>query len=113
MTKMHQPPSLDGWDIGHHTDIEWTPWGANGDARAKVLAEADGYTVALIQADTGYKTPPHAHAYAEFFHLIEGTIRNQGQILTAGDAYAAAAGSAHTDFEVQSRSTYLSIFRLG
>jgi uncharacterized protein len=112
MTSDHAP-SPDGWDICHRADVEWTPWGVNSDARAKILAEADGYTVALIQADTGYKTAPHEHAYAEFFHLIEGAVRNQGQLLEAGDAYAAAAGSVHTDFEVQSPSTYLSIFRLG
>jgi anti-sigma factor ChrR (cupin superfamily) len=112
MTTNDAPPA-EGWDICHQADVEWTPWGANGDARAKILAQADGYTVALIRADTGYKTPPHEHAYAEFFHLIEGAIRNQGQALKSGDAYAAAAGSVHTDFEVQSPSTYLSIFRLG
>jgi len=106
-------PSLDGWDICHHADVEWTPWGSSGDARVKVLAAADGYTVALIHADTGYKTPAHEHSYAEFFHLVEGAIRNQGQVLTTGDSYAAAAGSVHTDFEVLSPSTYLSIFRLG
>jgi quercetin dioxygenase-like cupin family protein len=113
MTTTNQAPSPDGWDICHQDDVEWAPWGAGGNARVKVLAEADGYTVALIHADTGYKTPRHEHAYAEFFHLIEGTIRNQGQIMKTGDAYAAAAGSVHTDFEVESPSTYLSIFRLG
>ena len=105
--------SPDGWNIGHEADVEWTPWGANSDARAKVFAEADGYTIALIHADTGYRTAPHEHAYAEFFYLVEGAIRNQGQVLKTGDAYAAAAGSVHTDFEVLSPSTYLSIFRLG
>jgi quercetin dioxygenase-like cupin family protein len=112
MTTDHAPSS-EGWDICHLDDVDWTPWGANGDARVKVLAQADGYTVALVHAETGYATPPHEHTFAEFFHLVEGTIRNQGQILTTGDSYAAAAGSVHTDFEVRSPSTYLSIFRLG
>jgi quercetin dioxygenase-like cupin family protein len=103
----NQSPSLDRWDICHSADADWAPWGGNGNARVKILAEADGYTVALIHADTGYTTAPHEHTYAEFFHLIEGVIRNQGQILQTGDAYAAAAGSVHTDFEVQSPSTYL------
>jgi quercetin dioxygenase-like cupin family protein len=113
MTNSNESPSLERWDIRHGADVEWSPWGANDDARMKVLGEADGYTVALIHADKGYRAVPHEHAYAEFFYLVEGTIRNQGQTLTAGDAYAAAAGSVHTDFEVQSPSTYLSIFRLG
>jgi quercetin dioxygenase-like cupin family protein len=112
MTTDHAP-SPEGWDIGHSADAEWAPWGGSNNARVKILAEADGYTVALIHADAGYRTPPHEHAYAEFFHLIEGVIRNEGQILKTGDVYAAAAGSVHTDFEVQSPSTYLSVFRLG
>lgn len=112
MTTTDQSPSLDGWDIRQGADVEWTPWGATNDARAKILGEADGYTVALVHADAGYKSAPHEHAYAEFFFLVEGAIRNQGQILTTGDAFAAAAGSVHADFEVQAPSTYLSIFRL-
>jgi mannose-6-phosphate isomerase-like protein (cupin superfamily) len=111
MTGM-QTPSLESWDIRHQDDVEWLPWGSEGNARVKILGEADGYTVAVVQADAGYKTPPHQHAYAEFFYLIDGSIRNQGQQMSTGDGYAAATGSVHTDFEVCSASTYLSIFRL-
>jgi hypothetical protein len=32
--------------------------------------------------------------------------------MTAGDAYAAATGSSHTDFETETGATYLSIFKL-
>jgi hypothetical protein len=39
-------------------------------------------------------------------------LRNQGQTMVRGDGYAAAAGSVHTDFEAEARSTYLSIFKL-
>jgi hypothetical protein len=113
MTNTNEFPSLERWDVRHGAEVEWSPWGANNDARAKFLGEADGYTIALIRAERGYRTLPHEHAFAEFFYLLEGSIRNQGQTLTAGNAYAAAAGSVHTDFEVQSAATYLSIFRLG
>lgn len=105
-------PSLAKWDIRRAGEIEWTPWGSQGNARAKVLGEADGYTVVLIEAEAGYRGTPHEHAYAEFFYLLDGMIRNQGQLLKAGDAYAAATGSVHTDFEVQTAARYLSIFRL-
>lgn len=106
------PPSLDKWDIRHADQVDWIPWGTEGKARAKILAEADGYMVALVQAETGYQTAPHQHAHAEFFYLLEGVIRNQGETLRSGDAYAAAAGSEHTEFEAEVAATYLSIFRL-
>jgi anti-sigma factor ChrR (cupin superfamily) len=83
-------PSLDRWDIRHGTGVERTPWGPSNEARVKVLGAADGYTVALIEAPAGYRSPAHEHSHAEFFYLLEGTIRNQGQTLTGGDGYAAA-----------------------
>jgi hypothetical protein len=103
---------LDGWDITHAADADWVPWGDNGDARAKILGTADGYVVALIEADAGYRGTPHVHAHAEFFYLIDGSVRNQGQGMDTGDGYAAAMGSQHTDFEAESPSTYLIIFRI-
>ncbi len=112
MTSSNQSPSADNWDIRHDSDLEWLPWGNGDKARAKILGEADGYTIALIQAEAGYETPQHQHAHAEFFYLVEGSIRNQGQQMNTGDGYAAARGSEHTDFEVQSPSTYVSVFRL-
>jgi quercetin dioxygenase-like cupin family protein len=108
----HTAPSLERWDIGRAGEIEWTPWGNYGNARAKVLGGADGYTVVLIEAEAGYRGTPHEHEHAEFFYLLAGTVRNQGQVLAAGDAYAAAAGSAHTDFEVTADARYLLVFRL-
>jgi hypothetical protein len=38
--------SLDGWDIVSADQADWVPWtGAAGEARAKILGSADGYTV--------------------------------------------------------------------
>ena len=73
------------------------PWGEGG-ARAKILGVADGYVVALVEADAGYQGTPHEHAHAEFFYLIDGDVTNQGTTMTAGDGYAAAAGSRHDEF---------------
>jgi hypothetical protein len=112
MTTVNQPASLDRWDIRRAADVDWTPWGAEDNARAKVLGEADGYLVALIEAEAGYRTGAHKHAQPEFLYLLAGAIRNHGTIMQTGDAYAAACGSSHTDFEVLDKSTYLSIFRL-
>ena len=87
--------SLQGWDINHGGEVEWVPWGEGG-ARAKILGVADGYVLALVEADAGYRGTPHEHAHAEFLYLIDGDVTNQGTAMTAGDGYAAAAGSATT-----------------
>jgi quercetin dioxygenase-like cupin family protein len=104
--------SLDGWDIGQADRLDWVPWGSGGDARAKVLGSADGFVVALVEAEPGYRGDPHEHAHPEFFFLIDGTVHNQGQDLVKGDGYAAAPGSVHTDFGTDTGATYLSIFKL-
>ncbi len=108
-----QPDTLlDRWDIRTDSDAEWIPWGEGGKAKAKILGEADGYTLTVIEADTGYTGTYHEHTHAEFFYLIDGEIRNQGQNMRAGDGYAAAAGSLHSDFKVLSPSKYLIIWRI-
>jgi quercetin dioxygenase-like cupin family protein len=68
--------------------------------------------MALVEAEPGYRTEPHAHNHAEFFYLIEGTVRTQGRSLSTGAMFAAAAGSSHTDFTAGTRVKYLSIFKL-
>ena len=103
---------LDRWDIRHAADADWIPWGEGGKARAKILGEADGYTVTLIEAEPGYIGSAHEHTHAEFFYLVDGEIRNQGQTMRSGDGYAAAAGSVHSDFEVLAAAKYVVIFRL-
>jgi quercetin dioxygenase-like cupin family protein len=104
--------SLDGWDIGRFDAVEWSPWGSSGNARAKVLANGDGYFVALVEAEPGYEGDPHTHAFTEFSYVIEGSIRTQGVVMEKGDAYVAAAGSTHDDFVTATGATYLSIFKL-
>ena len=49
---------------------------------------------------------------AEFFFLLDGTVRNQGQAMTKGDGYVAAAGSVHTDFATDTGANYIVIFKL-
>jgi hypothetical protein len=104
--------NLDGWDMVSAADTEWMPWGATGDARAKVLGSADGYMVTFVEAEAGYVGGEHEHTAAEFFYLVSGEVRNQGRTLTAGDGYAAAAGTLHSDFEALTPATYVVIFRL-
>ena len=44
--------------------------------------------------------------------MVAGTLRNQGQEMTAGDGYAAAAGSSHTDFATDTGATYIVVFKI-
>lgn len=104
--------SLSGWDINRFHDTEWVPWGSGDNARAKMLGQADGYMVVLVEAEAGYRGDPHTHEFAEFSYVIEGAVRSQGEQLRAGDGYAAAAGSTHTDFEATSAARYLVILRI-
>ena len=104
--------SLEGWQIGRFADLDWDPWGSGDRARAKVLGTADGFVVALVEARPGYAGEPHVHAFPEFLYVVEGKVRNQGLPMVAGDGYAAAPGSSHTDFGTTSGATYLSIFKL-
>src|SRR6476660_1845862 len=104
--------SLMGWDIGHFDDIEWAPWGSHGNAKAKILASGDGYYVAYVDAEPGYTGDPHEHTYTEFSLVIEGTVRNQGVEMRAGDGYVATIGSTHADFATETGAKYLSIFKL-
>ena len=103
---------MDGWSIGRFDDVEWSPWGSSGNARAKVLANGDGYFVALVEADPGYVGDPHEHAHTEFLFMVDGSLLTQGERMTKGDAYVAAGGSVHEQFEAPDGATYLSTFKL-
>jgi anti-sigma factor ChrR (cupin superfamily) len=102
----------DGWNIGRFDEVEWSPWGSGGNARAKILADGDGYYVALVEADPGYVGDAHTHAAAEFLYVVAGSLRTQGQRMDVGDAYVAAAGSEHQQFDAPDGATYVSIFKL-
>jgi quercetin dioxygenase-like cupin family protein len=104
--------SLEGWDVVRGDDTDWVPWGSGDDARAKILGSADGYLVALVDAQPGYRGDPHEHARAEFFYLIEGSLVNQGTTMRAGDGYAAGPGSTHADFSTATGARYIVIFAI-
>lgn len=103
---------LAGWSLGRAADAEWVPWGPAGSARAKVLAAADGYHLALVEAAPGYVGDPHVHEHTEALYVLAGAVRTNGEVLTAGDGYLAAAGSVHHSFSTEDGATYLSLFRL-
>jgi quercetin dioxygenase-like cupin family protein len=103
---------LAGWDMNQAADVPAVPWGGGDDARAKVLASGDGYLIALVEADAGYRGTPHEHTSTEFLYVLQGRIRTQGRVLEAGGAYVASQGSRHTHFEVEAAASYLSIFKV-
>ena len=104
--------SLDGWDIARFDEVAWVPWGTGGNAQAKVMANGDGFYLAIVKAEPGYSGDPHEHAHPEFLYVIEGSLRNQGREMTTGDAYVASPGSTHADFATEEGATYISIFKL-
>jgi quercetin dioxygenase-like cupin family protein len=103
--------SLEGWDIARAGDVDWVSWGSDGNARAKLLGTADGFQVALVEADAGYASGTHEHPHPEFLYVLDGCVRTQGQVLERGDTSAAAAGTSHTDFATELGATYLLIFK--
>ena len=104
--------SLEGWDIGRFDSIDWVPWDSGELARAKILAVGDGFHVTLVEAAAGYSGGPHEHIYPEFLYVLDGSLRTQDQVMNAGDAYAASAGSKHTEFSVDDAATYLLVFKI-
>ncbi len=42
MSTVPETPSPKGWDIADASQVQWVPWGASGNARANILAQADG-----------------------------------------------------------------------
>jgi hypothetical protein len=54
----------------------------------------------------------HTHTYPQFSYVVDGFVRNEGRQLSAGDGYAAAAGSSHDDFATDTGAAYIVIFRI-
>ena len=104
--------SRQGWDVRRFDEVDWIAWGSRGNARAKVLGVADGFHVVLVEAEAGYEGGPHDHTHPEFFYLIEGDVRNQGDKMSTGDGYAASVGSSHTEFVTLSPARYLTVFKI-
>ena len=103
--------SMDGWNLGRFDDADWSPWGSGGNARAKILAQGDGYYAALVEASPAYVGDPHEHSHTEFLYVVDGWLRTQGETLRRGDAFVADAGSKHEQFDTPEGATYLSIFK--
>ena len=91
--------SLDGWDIGRFDDIRVGPWGSGGNARAKVLANGDGYFVAYVEAEPGYAATRTSTPTPSSRSSSTARCATRAGRCARGDGYVAAAGSIHDDFE--------------
>jgi hypothetical protein len=60
----------------------------------------------LVEAQPGYSGTEHTHSYAEFQFVVSGELSTQGHTMVMGDAYAASAGSRHTEFRTETGATY-------
>ena len=78
----------------------------------KALGAANGRLIALFRFGAGYVGPSHEHADAEFSHLLEGDLVSNGVSMSAGHAYAAEAGTAHTEFRSTDGATLVSVFAI-
>ena len=104
--------SLTGWDIGQFDQTDWIPWDTGDKAKAKSSPSPTASTSLSSKPTPDTRGGPHEHTHPEFLYVVNGTLRTQGQKMSAGDAYAASPGSTHNDFTVDTDHTYLLIFKL-
>ena len=99
-----------GWIFSDSTAMEWTEMGPG--VAMKTLGAANGRVIALFKFEAGYVGAPHDHVDAEFTYLLEGTLTSNGVPMEAGHAYAAEAGTTHTEFGTDTGATLVSVFAM-
>ena len=94
-------------------DEATVPWQEMGPGvEMKTLAAAGGRMVALFRFAPGYEGGTHHHADAEFSYVLEGDLVSVGVPMAAGHAYAAEAGTDHTEFRSPNGAVVLSVFQI-
>ena len=101
--------STEGWTF---TDAEAVEWNERGTGiEMKMLGGADGRVFAMFRVEPGYVGGVHDHDDAEFTYVLDGSIVSNGVLMEAGHAYAAAAGTTHSEFRTDTGCTLISVFR--
>ncbi len=100
----------EGWAFTDSTAIEWQPMGEG--IAMKMLGSANGRVIAMFKFDAGYVGGTHEHADAEFTYLIEGDLVSNGVSMLPGHAYAAEAGTTHSEFRTVHGATLVSVFAM-
>ncbi len=97
-----------GWMFADGNAVEWNEMGPG--VAMKTLGAADGRLIAMFRFDAGYVGGTHDHADAEFSYVLDGTLVSNGVLMEAGHAYAAEAGTTHSEFRTDTGATLVSVF---
>lgn len=100
----------DGWTFADEAAVPWQEMGPG--VEMKALGAANGRLIALFRFAAGYAGGSHDHADAEFSYLLEGDLISNGVRMSAGHAYAAEAGTTHTEFRTTDGATLVSVFAI-
>ncbi len=99
-----------GWMFADSNAIEWNEMGPG--VSMKQLGVANGRLIAMFKFDPGYAGGTHEHGDAEFTYVIDGSIVSNGVPMGAGHAYAAEAGTTHSEFRSDAGATVVSVFAI-
>ena len=99
-----------GWIFADSNVIDWNEMGPG--IAMKQLGAANGRMFAMFKFDAGYTGGSHEHGDAEFTYVIDGSIVSNGVLMEAGHAYAAEAGTSHTEFRTDTGATLVSVFAI-
>ena len=99
-----------GWMFANAETLPWQEMGP--DVEMKTLASAGGRLIAMFRFAAGYVGAPHHHGDAEFTYVLEGDLVSNGVPMATGHAYAAEAGTDHTEFRSPTGATVVSVFQI-
>jgi anti-sigma factor ChrR (cupin superfamily) len=100
---------ITGWAFGDADALDWMPIGDG--VGMKMLAGADGRSIALFRFAAGYSGPTHHHEQVEFGYVLDGDLVSNGVQMGPGHAYAAQAGTDHTEFRTVDGCTLVNVFK--
>jgi len=102
------PNKIEGWAFADEAAAEWMSLGPG--VAMKSLGDANGRMIALFKFDPGYSGDSHEHIAAEFSYVLDGELISNGVTMAAGHAYAAEAGTTHSEFRTDTGVTLVSVF---
>jgi len=101
---------IEGWTFSDEAAIAWQTMGPG--VEMKNLGAANGRLIAMFRFEPGYVGGSHDHADAEFTYVLEGDLVSNGVSMGPGHAYAAQAGTSHTEFRSENGATLVSVFAM-
>lgn len=98
----------EGWTFADQDSIPWQEMGPL--IEMKMLGAANGRVISMFRFGAGYVGGTHDHTDAEFTYVLEGEIISNGVTMGPGHAYAAQAGTTHSEFRSETGATLVSVF---